>query len=70
MKQCEIIETCGFINKYKERNALACQGFIRMYCQGGKHSLCVRRRFLEQSGKYPCDDLLPNGKYLVSNVYD
>lgn len=61
MKSCEWLGTCGFLEKYRDSNEFACEGFIRKYCKGPKMNQCKRKQFFETYGQPPLDDMLPNG---------
>ena len=43
MSECELLEKCGFFNKYKETKELACKGFIVKYCTGSDMDKCERK---------------------------
>jgi len=42
MKDCELLDKCGFFIKYCESKDLACKGFMRMHCKGDKQEQCKR----------------------------
>jgi hypothetical protein len=53
---------CGFLKKYQVVNDMACKGFVRVYCQGDKMKDCERKKYRQEHGKLPDDDMMPNGK--------
>lgn len=61
MSSCELLDKCGFFKKYQESKGLACKGFISMYCMGPKQSACLRKKYREEHGTPPIDDMMPNG---------
>ncbi len=68
MKKCELFDKCGFLQKHLTINQLACQGIIRMFCEGGNHSDCARKRVFFEAAIIPSDDLLPNGKFIYETL--
>ena len=60
MKECELLAECGFFNKYKETKDLACSGFMILYCKGDKKKECERKKYHQENGKFPSDDMMPN----------
>lgn len=68
MKDCELLDKCGFFIKYSESKDLACKGFMLMYCKGDKQEQCKRKIYREQNGKPPSDDMLPSGQLISSNL--
>jgi hypothetical protein len=63
---CELLEKCGFFKKYQAAKDLACKGFIRMYCNGDLMSQCKRKEYRKINGTPPSDDMMPNGKMIVT----
>lgn len=61
MKECEMLNNCGFFKKYRQTKDLACKGFMRMYCRGDKQEECKRKQYKKQHGHPPSDDMLPSG---------
>ena len=66
MQECELLETCGFFQKYRDTLNLACRGFIKTYCAGDKVNECKRKEFRRQHGNPPVDDMLPSGQMMPS----
>ena len=60
--ECELLSNCGFFNKYRSVNELACKWFIKEYCLGTKQNECQRKEYLRQNNEMPDDDLMPNGQ--------
>ncbi|MBU1086291.1 MAG: hypothetical protein KKD05_02100 [Candidatus Omnitrophica bacterium] len=65
-KECESIEKCGFFKKYKETKALACRGFVRRYCKGPQQNECKRKKYSQEHGTPPSNDMMPNGQMIVA----
>jgi len=65
MEECSLLENCGFFKKYKETRNLACQGFINLYCKGAKMNECKRKKYKEENGQPPSDDMMPSGQMIV-----
>ena len=61
-QQCELLEKCGFFKKYQESKNLACKGFINQYCKGPKLNECERKKYREEHGEPPSDDMMPSGQ--------
>lgn len=66
MNECDLLQSCGFFQKYQDTLNLACRGFIKTYCTGGKMDECKRREYRLQHGKPPLDDMLPSGQMMPS----
>ena len=64
--ECEKLKICGFFKKYTEMKSLVCKGFIRSYCEGGLQNECKRKEYSEMHGEPPPDDMMPNGRYVIS----
>jgi hypothetical protein len=62
MSNCELLETCGFFQKYQDTLDLACRGFLKTYCQGEKMDECARKKYRMKHGTPPADDMLPTGQ--------
>ena len=60
--KCELLTNCGFFNKYRPVNELACKWFVKEYCLGIKMDECKRKEYRIQTGELPNDDLMPNGQ--------
>ncbi len=65
-QQCELLEKCGFFKKYQSTKELACKGFIINYCQGPQLNDCLRKKYRQEHGVAPSDDMMPNGRMIVS----
>lgn len=65
-EQCEFLEKCGLFKKYQETKELACRGFISKYCQGPKQNECERKKYRQEQGTPPSDDMMPNGKIITA----
>jgi hypothetical protein len=61
MPACGNLEKCGFVLKYKDSKANAVKGFIHLFCEGAMQSQCLRKKYREEHGCPPDDDMMPNG---------
>lgn len=61
MKDCELLDRCGFFKKYMNSHQAACKGLIVQYCKGPKQDACKRKEYRAANGKPPADDMLPIG---------
>ena len=64
MADGELLEKCGFFNKYKESLNLACRGFIKNYCCGPMMNDCKRKAFRKEHNSAPPDDMMPTGQMM------
>lgn len=64
MTECELLESCGFFQKYRETLNLACRGFIKTYCRGERMEECKRKEYRKQHGAPPDSDMLPSGQMI------
>lgn len=64
MADCELLETCGFFQKYQDNLDLACRGFIKTFCTGPRMDDCKRKEFRRENGAPPVDDMLPSGQLM------
>lgn len=67
MQGCELLNTCGFFQKYQNAHDLACRGFIKTYCNGEQMDACKRKLFRLENGTPPADDMLPSGQMMPKN---
>ena len=65
-QECNLLEECGFFKKYGSSKELACKGFVQKYCQGADMDKCERKKYREQHGKPPSDDMMPSGRMIVA----
>jgi hypothetical protein len=61
MKECYLLEKCGFFNKYDGSGEVNCQEFIKDYCKGESMQICKRLQYRNQYGVAPSDDMMPTG---------
>lgn len=61
MLSCELLLNYKFSGKYKETMVMACQGFIKKYCQGDKLAECMRLKHYKEHGDQAEKDMLPGG---------
>lgn len=66
--ECNLLEKCGFFRKYQQSQDMACRSFIRSYCKGPKQDECERKKFREQNGVPPDDDMMPSGQMIPKNL--
>ena len=59
--ECPNLEKCGFVKKHQSSQELAIKGFINIFCKTDKQSECKRKKYKEQHGVPPSDDMMPNG---------
>jgi hypothetical protein len=64
MQECELLGNCGFFKKHSEAKSLACQGFIKNYCKGEKMDECKRKKYRQEHGSPPHEDMMPNGQMI------
>jgi hypothetical protein len=64
-QECELLEKCGFFQKYQASKDLVCKGFIIEYCKGPKMQECKRLEYRQQHGSPPSDDMMPSGKMIA-----
>jgi hypothetical protein len=63
---CELLEKCGFFNKYKANSGVIRQGWIRMYCQSHEKSdKCKRKQIRRETGTPPPDNMAPTGDMMT-----
>jgi hypothetical protein len=65
-QECELLEKCGFFKKYQSTKELACKGFIISYCKGSDMDDCMRKKYRQEHGTPPSDDMMPNGRMITS----
>ena len=63
-QECENLKQCGFFKKHGGVNDLACNWYIREYCNGPRQDVCKRKQYKLDHGKPPTDDMLPSGQIL------
>jgi len=61
MKECFLLEKCGFFNKYNCSGEINCQEFIDIYCKGEKKPECKRLQYHNHYGVAPSAEMMPNG---------
>ena len=64
IKECELLKTCGFFEKYEKISKVACKGLIDLYCRGPKQNECKRKEYRLATGNPPDVSMMPNGKML------
>jgi len=67
MTECELLESCGFFQKYNATLDMACRGFIKSFCRGEKMNECKRKAYRVQHGEPPSDEMLPSGQMMPEN---
>lgn len=61
---CGLLDTCGFFRKYDSSLDLACRGFIKTYCKGDNMEQCERKKYRDEHGIPPEDDMMPSGQIM------
>ena len=61
MTQCGDHENCGFFEKHGGEGNVIFPMLISVYCRGPLRDECARKRFLEENGSFPSDDIGPTG---------
>lgn len=61
---CELLEKCGFFQKYQDFDNEICEMLIVEYCKGPKMNECKRKEYRLKNGVPPSDDMLPDGEML------
>jgi len=64
-QECELLAKCGFFKKYQTTKDMACKGFIRQYCHGPDMNVCIRKKYRQEHGTPPSDDMMPTGQMIV-----
>ena len=65
MKECYLLEKCGFFNKYNCRGDVFCQEFIDKYCKGDFMNDCERLQYRNRYGVAPSDEMMPTGAMMA-----
>ena len=60
-EECELLQRCGFFEKYSATKDVACRGLIKVYCRGEKMNQCKRKEYSKEHGHAPSDDMMPTG---------
>ena len=63
-ENCVLLEKCGFFKKFGNNKDYTTQGFIELYCKGPKQNECVRKKYREEHGTPPSDDMMPTGEMM------
>jgi len=62
-ENCELLEKCGFFNKFQGNSEVVKAGWIRAFCQTKDRSeTCKRKQIRRQTGSPPADNMAPTGK--------
>lgn len=64
-RECEWLQRCGFLKKYRHSRRQECQDFIMVFCKGPRLQTCQRKVFRDEKGIPPSDDLMPTGKEIT-----
>ena len=64
-EECELLQRCGFFEKYSKTKDVACRGLIKVYCRGEKMNQCKRKEYSKEHGQSPSIDMMPNGYDMV-----
>ncbi|GEM_PF-3162922 len=63
--ECQHYHKCSFFSKYRNEMELYCMSMERLYCKGAKQMQCARLKQMNTSGRFPSDDVSPNGDKIV-----
>lgn len=64
---CELLEKCGFFNKYRSNSGVVKQGWVRMYCESAdKSERCKRKKIRKETGAPPQDNMAPTGDIIAA----
>ncbi|MBU1044006.1 MAG: hypothetical protein KJ915_06370 [Candidatus Omnitrophica bacterium] len=63
-QSCELLEKCGFFQKYQNTKELACKGFMNRFCKGPEMNECKRKEYRQKYGFAPSDDMMPSGQMI------
>ncbi len=70
-RECELLETCGYFEKYQHSKATLCQEWIRQYCKGPMMDVCKRKLYRKEHGVHPPAEMMPSGhmtpEYISNN---
>jgi hypothetical protein len=64
MKECHMLEKCGFFNKYHNSSEVNCHEFIERYCRGELQNGCKRLQYRNRYGVAPSEDMMPTGEMM------
>lgn len=68
MNDCDLLDTCGFFQKYQSSQSAACENFIREFCHGPKQNQCKRKEYRKTHGEPPVDNMMPIGGLLPDGL--
>jgi len=63
MMKCDLMDTCGFFQTYRNSDDPICQSFIQKFCWTTESAKCARKRYLKERKANPPDDMMPSGRY-------
>lgn len=62
-KKCVRLENCGFFKRYEKDVKTIKEGWIHLFCESDeKAKHCKRRKYFEEKGEPPVDNMTPTGK--------
>lgn len=62
-QQCELVNTCKFINNFVAKTSLVRQGWFNSFCRSvEKSESCQRKKFAKLYGYQPQGNIAPTGK--------
>lgn len=68
MGNCDLLDTCGFFQKYQSSQSAACRVFVREYCKGEKQDRCKRKEYRKINGESPVANMMPGGGMLPDEL--
>lgn len=64
MKECYLLEKCGFFIRYGDSLEIDCDRVINTYCKGPQVDQCKRLQYFNQYGVSPSDNMSPDGNMI------
>ncbi len=65
VKECELLEACGFFRRYRNELVPVCRRAIELYCRGSMQSGCARKAYRTRTWLMPQDSMMPSGTMLL-----
>ena len=63
MKECELLQSCGFFKRYSTMEDPIRRRVIRQFCKGPMMEQCARKRYHRDHGEPPPDEMMPSGRF-------
>jgi len=68
MVECDLLDVCGFFQKFQTSQSAACNSFIKEFCKGPKQDRCKRKAYRKEHGVPPHDNMMPVGGMLPDEL--